>query len=107
MPDNMLLAEQAALLTQQFRGQINRYSVNPVFQQLVEPDICIRHQRQRREKMATELTVGYPGLALHGKIKGERIDQHRLPAQELDVICARVLEDHTAIQRRAVRAQRR
>ncbi len=83
---------------QQTTGEIERNTVNIAAQQLVEPDVDMGHERQRRQEMLTELSIGDPGITRLSDLEGQGIDQHRPAFQELDVVGAGVLERHAVLE---------
>ena len=97
---------QPGLARQQHAGQIQRNAVQVNAQELGQADIHHRSQRQGRQEVLAELTVGVPGGALLVEVEGERIDEQRFSIDELDIVRAGVFEHHTVFQRGARAGQR-
>ena len=83
---------------QQTRGQIERDAVDEVAQHQAAARIAMGDQGQRRQEVLAELTVGGPWLGWRRHLEGERIDEDRPAAVELDVVGARVLEPHPGVE---------
>ena len=49
--------------------------------------------------MLTKLTIGDPRLIFFVDFKGKRVNQDGLPLEKLYVICARIFQDHVAVER--------
>ena len=79
---------------EQARGEIQRHAIEMDAQKPSQPRVHVRHEGERREKVAAELAVGDPRLPFAVGLEGERVDKDRLLPEELDVVGARVLEDH-------------
>ncbi len=74
------------------RREIERDAVEVVAEQPAEPDVPVRHERQRGEEVLAELAVGDPRRPGRGPAQRQRVDEDRPAAIELDVVRARVAE---------------
>ena len=83
---------EARAARQQARGQVEGHAVDVDAQQLRQAHVDLRHQRQRRQEVLTELAVGGPGPLLDQPLEGQRVDQDRTRPAELDVVGAGILQ---------------
>ena len=68
-----------------------------VAQQEPEANVPPGHQREWGEEVLAELAVGDPRRAGLGSLKGQRVDEDRAAAAELDVVGGRVSKGEAAL----------
>jgi hypothetical protein len=63
-------------------------------EQVAQVDVDPAHEGQRHQEVLAELPVGRPGRTFLPRLEGERVDEDRPAALELDVVGAGVTEGH-------------
>ena len=96
---------EARAARQQVGREVEGDAVEVVAQQASEPDVHPRHERQRGQEVLAELAIGDPRPACLGTLEGERVDEHRPAALELDVVGGGVAQRHARLGGQRLRAQ--
>ena len=81
---------------QQRAREVERHPVDMVPKKTYQAHVYAAHQRERREKVLAELPVGDPRLALAVSLERERVDEKGAAIVELNVVGARILQNHAA-----------
>ena len=91
---------------QQPRGEVERNPVDEIAQHQPQPDVAVRHQRERREEVLAELAIGDPGRTLLCALEREGVDEDRPAAPELDVVGGGVAEREALLERERLCVER-
>ena len=84
---------------EQPRGEVERDPVDEVAEHQPQPDVAVRHERERGEEVLAELAIGDPGRPLVGPLEREGVDEDGPAAPELDVVGGRVAEREALLER--------
>jgi hypothetical protein len=74
------------------RRDVQWHAIDVHTRELTERDVADTHERQDPEEVLAELTVRGPRLTFTQTFERQRVDQHRLAPEELDVVGGRVAE---------------
>ena len=80
-------------------AELERNAVDVGAEQVAQVDVDPAHEGQRHQEVLAELPVGHPGRALLPRLEGERVDEDRPAALELDVVGAGVAQGHAPAER--------